>query len=289
MLSDGRKIPGCVRFPIERGFMQPMKPILVMTLALVPLFLSSADGMPQLIAHRGASSHAPENTLASFRLAWKEGADGIEGDFYLSQDGEVVCIHDKTTKRTADTDLQVTESTLGQLRELDFGAWKGKQFQGERIPTLNEVLDVLPAGKWFFLEIKDSARIVKPIAKILKEKKADPAKVVLISFNKEVVKACREIMPAYRACLISELKEFGKEGQPDGYLAELKSTGAQGLLFKENAPVTAEWLKQVRGKDGLLMAWTVDDKKVARRMIGLGVDFVGTNRPGDLRVELKAE
>jgi glycerophosphoryl diester phosphodiesterase len=109
-----------------------------------------------IIAHRGASHDAPENTLASFKLAWEQKADGIEGDFYLTKDGKIVCIHDKTTKRTSGqkVELDVAASTLAELRKVDVGAWKDPKYAGEKMPTLEEVLAIVPAGKVFFIEIK---------------------------------------------------------------------------------------------------------------------------------------
>lgn len=246
-----------------------------------------ADEIPKLIAHRGASEDAPENTLAAIRLAWRQGADGIEADFLLSADGQVVCIHDKSTKRTADKNLTVATSTLAELRALDFGAWKSPEFKGERIPTLAEILDEIPPGKWFFLEIKDSPRIVKPIADIFASKRPDKDKVIFISFDKEVIKACRETLPGYRASLLTSLDRFPEKGAPDAYLADLEWCGSHGLSYKISAPVTKEWLAKARGGDGLLMAWTVDARKDALRAIALGSDFIGTNRPGALRQELE--
>ncbi|MDA1056051.1 MAG: glycerophosphodiester phosphodiesterase family protein, partial [Planctomycetota bacterium] len=78
-----------------------------------------------IIAHRGGSHDAPENTLAAFRLAFEQGADGIEGDFYLTRDNRIVCIHDADTKRVADKTLVVAESSLAELKRLDVGSWKG--------------------------------------------------------------------------------------------------------------------------------------------------------------------
>ncbi len=262
--------------------MKLLLPIVLM-FVMSPL---SAEELPKLIAHRGASGNAPENTLAAVRLAWEEGADGIEADFFLTADGEVICIHDDTTKRTADKNLSVTKSTLAELRKLDYGTWKGRKFKGEPIPTLGQVLDELPAGKWFFIEIKDTPRIVQPIARILADKDADKERVVLISFSEDVVKSCREILPGYKSCLISSLKDFSRPGRPERYLADLVEIGSQGLIYKESAPVTADFLEQARGADGLLMAWTPDTVKAARRAMALGADFIGTNRPGDLRREL---
>ncbi len=245
------------------------------------------EGLPKLIAHRGASANAPENTLAAFRLAWKEGADGIEGDFFLTADGEVVCIHDGNTMRTAGKKLPVKDSTLAELRALEYGAWKDPKFKGEKIPLLSEVLDELPPGKWFFLEIKDSPRIVKPIAEIFANKRPAKDRVIFISFNKDVIKACRETLPGYRANLLSSLDGFEKVGAPEAYLADLERCGSQGLSYKFSAPVTKEWLGKARGKDGILMAWTVNIRDAALRAAELGADFIGTDRPGALRAELE--
>ena len=84
-----------------------------------------------IVAHRGASKRAPGNTLPAFELAWKQGADAIEGDFRLTKDGHVVCIHDETIKRTAGADLNVAQSTLSELRKLDVGAWFDPAFKGD--------------------------------------------------------------------------------------------------------------------------------------------------------------
>ena len=248
--------------------------------------VSPGQEIPKLIAHRGASANAPENTISAFRLAWKEGADGIEGDFFLTADGEVVCIHDDNTKRTAGKAMPVKNSTLAELRTLEYGAWKDPKYKGEKIPVLSEVLDELPPGKWFFLEIKDSPRIVKPIAEILARKRPDKDKVILISFNKDVIKACRETMPEYRANLLSSLDKFPDEGVPDAILRDLEWCRSHGISFKATAPVSKEWLAKARGKEGVLMAWTVDTHKDARKAIELGADFIGTNRPAGLRTEL---
>ncbi len=123
----------------------------------------------ELIGHRGASFDAPENTLAAFRLAWEEGADGVEGDYRLTLDGEIVCLHDPTTRRTAGINLAVAKATLAQLRELDVGSWKGEQWAGEPIPTLREVIATVPPGKRLFIELKSGPEILLPLAAILAE------------------------------------------------------------------------------------------------------------------------
>ena len=248
---------------------------------------SFAAELPLLVAHRGASHVAPENTLAAFKLAWEEGADGIEGDFYLSKDGEVVCIHDADTKRVAGTRLVVKESSWAELSKLDVGSWKDPKYAGERIPRLADVLDLLPPGKRFFLEIKDGPAIVGPIAKILAEKKADPARVTMISFNADVISACRKELPAYQAHLISDLKEFADPAKRRGYEEQLAACQSQGLQFKAASPVEGPWLAGLREKGLRLTSWTVDDPELAKKMISFGVHNITTNRPGPLRKELQ--
>src|SRR5947208_878460 len=100
----------------------------------------------EIIAHRGASWEAPENTLSAVQLAWQQGADAVEADFRLSRDRQIVATHDDSTLRITGVDLRVHESSLAELRALDFGRWKAAQFEGERIPTLAELLATVPAG-----------------------------------------------------------------------------------------------------------------------------------------------
>ncbi len=97
-----------------------------------------------IVAHRGASYDAPENTLAAFELAWQQGSDGVEGDFYLTADGKIVCIHDRDTQRTGGQKLAVEQSTLSQLRSLEYGGWKDAKYKGEPIPTFEQVLKTVP-------------------------------------------------------------------------------------------------------------------------------------------------
>ncbi|WAC21368.1 glycerophosphodiester phosphodiesterase family protein [Luteolibacter sp. SL250] len=263
-----------------------MKPILITGVLFACTLFASAQH-PRFVAHRGASHKAPENTIAAFKLAWEENADGIEGDFYLSKDGEVVCFHDKDLKRVAGREGKIEEMSWSELSTLDVGSWKSPDYKGEKIPRLADVLDLLKPGKLFYLEIKDGPEIVAPIGKILAEKKADPEQVIFIAFDAEVVKECRRQLPQFRAHWLSSLKGADEPGKAEAYVKELGSTGAQGFQFDWRAPVGAEWVKALKDRKYTITSWTVNDADAARRMIRYGVDFITTDRPAGLRAELK--
>lgn len=262
-----------------------MKLLLTSSLSLLCALFASAQN-PRLVAHRGASHKAPENTISAFKLAWEENADGIEGDFYLTTDGEVVCFHDKDLKRVAGIDRKIEDMSWNELSRLDVGSWKSADYKDEKMPRLADVLDVLQPGKLFYLEIKDGPEIVAPIGKILAEKKADPEQVIFIAFDAEVIRECRKQLPQFQAHWLSSLKGADDPAKATEYLNELEKTGAQGFQFDWRAPVSAEWIKGVKAKGHTLTSWTVNDADAARRMIGYGVDFITTDRPGDLRKEL---
>src|SRR3954454_19895588 len=96
----------------------------------------TAGGPPEIVAHRGESADAPENTMAAFRLAWERQVPAIELDVHLTKDGALICSHDPNTKRTTSVPKEIKESKLEELRPLDAGRWKGERWAGERMPTL---------------------------------------------------------------------------------------------------------------------------------------------------------
>ena len=190
----------------------------------------------ELIGHRGASHDAPENTLAAFRLAWEQGADGIEGDFRLTRDGEIVCLHDPTTRRTAGVRLSVADATLAQLRELDVGSWKGEQWAGEPIPTLREVIGTVPPGKRLFIELKSGPEILLPLAAILAESGLPHEQTVILSFSDEVVAEARQLLPHVKALWATDYKRDWQCGgwapSIEAVLQTLERTGASVLASR---------------------------------------------------------
>jgi glycerophosphoryl diester phosphodiesterase len=266
---------------------------LICTFFFAEALVSTASGQ-LLIAHRGASKDAPENTLAAFRLAWEQGADGVEGDFYLTKDQKIVCIHDSDTERTAGQKRKVAESTLDELRQLDVGIWKGEAFRGERIPTLREVFSVIPAGKKLYLEVKCGPEIVPFVADELKNTNFSPEQLVFISFNEKVIAAARKQLPAHKAywlCGFSKEKE-GQQWKPswDRVLEVLKETNASGINAQARLEVlTPEHLATLRDAGCSFHCYTVNDGSHAKAMKELGVESITTDKPAYLRKYVSAE
>ncbi len=123
----------------------------------------------EIIGHRGASHDAPENTLASFRLGWAQGADANELDLRLTRDGQIAVIHDATTRRIAGLERPVAAQTLAELQALDAGSWKGAAWAGEQIPALAEVLATVPDGKRLYLEIKCGVEVLPELERVIAE------------------------------------------------------------------------------------------------------------------------
>ncbi|MEZ6125429.1 MAG: glycerophosphodiester phosphodiesterase [Planctomycetaceae bacterium] len=243
-----------------------------------------------IVAHRGASFDAPENTLAAFRLAWEQQADAIEGDFYVTKDCQIVCIHDKTTKRVApdQPELTVADSTLEELRKLDVGTWKDARFSEERIPTLGEVLKTVPFGKQIFVEIKCGPEIVPLLQSQLDESGLCPAQVVIICFNETVIREVRQSMPEYRANWLTGFKQKkpSEEWKPakSEVLESLGRTGATGLGSSGNLEVIdQEFVDAVRETGTDFHVWTVNEIDAARKFAEFGVDSITTDRPKFIR------
>lgn len=245
------------------------------------------------VAHRGASHAAPENTLAAQRLAWEERADAVETDIRLTQDGRILVIHDATTLRTAGRDAKVIELTLAEARGLDAGSWKAPQYAGEKLPTLDEQLALIPPGKKLLVEIKVGPEIVPELARVVAKAGVDLKQLVVISFNHAALQAVREQLPQ-----VATLKLAGYTAptaqnptpdQPtlDAVIAAAREAGFTGLDLHHGWPLTLDDVKKIRAANLQLHVWTVDDVAVAERWIALGVDSITTNRPGWLRESLK--
>lgn len=265
----------------------------VLFFVLTVLLLCCDNSRAQwIVGHRGASRDAPENTLAAFREAFTQGADGVEGDFHLSSDGEVVCIHDKDTQRTSGTKLNVRDATLAELQTLDIGSWKGERWRGERIATLKEVIGVIPQGKKFVIELKVGPEIVAPLQKILDASPLSTDQILIISFSADTIAECERRMPGLCTHWLTGYKQ-----QQDGsfkpsveeVLTTLRKCHADGLGSEARIEYfNGDFVKRLRDHGcSQFHVWTIDDPTLALTYRELGARWVTSNRPGWLTNQLQ--
>ncbi len=261
--------------------------------ALFVLMAASVAQGQVIVAHRGASYDAPENTIAAFKEAWAQGADGVEGDFYVTKDQHIVCIHDKDTKRTAGTNLVVANSTLVELRKLEYGSWKDARFKGEPIPMFADVMAVIPKGKLFVIELKTGPEIVPLLKAELDRLKPATTNLLIIAFNRETVIAVKKQLPAIRTHWLTGFKQDKATGvwapTAEEVAETLQATGADGIgLQGRREVVTAEFLNTLKQR-GLreFHVWTLDEPQDALFYRDLGVVGITTNRPAFIRDSLK--
>lgn len=269
---------------------------MLLRIALICLLSTAIDislSLGQMVvAHRGASHDAPENTLAAFRLAWDQQSDGVEGDFYLTADRQIVCIHDKDTERTAGVKRMVEQSTLAQLRQLEYGSWKGPQWKGEMIPTFEQVLKTVPAGKTFVIELKSKQQIVPVLAAELERLDVDSIEPLIITFDQATAKACKETMPSIRVHWLTSFEKkpsLGYRPTARQIAATVRETGADGVGMKGmREPVDAGFIARLAAEGcDEFHVWTIDAVKDARYFQQLGAIGITTNRPGIIRPALR--
>ncbi len=251
---------------------------------VLPKIIAGHAEEPLIVAHRGASRDAPENTIPAFQLAWEQGADAIEADFHLSKDGEIVCFHDADTERVAGTQLVVRQSTLAELKQLDVGATHGVAFNGTRIPTIAEVFATIPQGKKIFIEVKCGAEIIPTLLNEIDQSGLTQEQIVVISFNKQVIQQLKIKAPQYKASWLCSFKKQ-ETGEITPALATvlktLKQIQADGL--SSNTALPASVIEAVSQQGYEWHVWTINDLKTARRMQALGVLSITTDVPGSMR------
>ena len=245
----------------------------------------------EIIAHRGASYDAPENTLESVKLGWEQGADAVEIDVYLSKDGYIVVHHDGTTKKLAGVDRNVVDQTLAELQQLDVGAWKGDKWKGVRIPKLADVLATIPEGRRLFVEVKCGPEIVPDLAKAFKRSGKAPEQLVVISFNYEVVKQAKARFPKIPCFYLSSFEQDKETGKPkpsaEELIAKAKAAKLDGLNVSYKGLAYEPFIKKVQAAGLELFTWTVNSPPEARRLARLGINGITTDRPGWLRQRMK--
>ena len=246
---------------------------------------------PLIIAHRGASAVAPENTLAAVRTAWEMDADAVEVDVHLTADGHAVVIHDDRTRRTTGVDLRVAKSTLAQLQSLDAGSFKGARWARERIPALREVLAAVPPGKRVVLELKAGPELLGPLEKDLaaagESGALQLAQVVLIAFDRKLAVSAKARLPHIPVLWLGDPRRRGVRLRPSKVVRRMAERAREldldGLDLFAHRCLNARLVEEIHALGLRLFVWTVDRPKVCARLLRAGVDGITTNRPDVMR------
>jgi len=250
-----------------------------------------ATARPLRFAHRGASTRAPENTLAAFEEAIRLGVDAIELDVHLSADGVPVVLHDDTVDRTTDGRGAVASLTLAALKRLDAGAWFSPRFRGERIPTLEEALVCAQGRCGLNVEIKADApartagaarrarpqapgvapqEVARAVARALSRTRFDGL-LIVSSFSPPALAGAREAMRRVRL----------------GYLASRTAAGVEALhrkigLFSFHPHHRLATRRRIRAAQRLGLAvfvWPVNDARLLRALVARGADGLMSDDP----------
>ena len=259
--------------------------------AMCALNATSTLFAAQIIAHRGASYDAPENTVLALKLGYTQNADAGECDIHLTKDGKIVLMHDPDTARTAGDKLIIKETDLATLRKVEvaqWGKWKDKGFS-EKVPLLEEALAVIPDGKRLFIEIKCGPEILPELERVLRASGKKPAQTPIIGFNYETVRQAKARMPQLEVSWLVSSDSKTKVFPPVAEIvAKAKAAKLDGLDLNYGFPIDKQFVETVKKAGLKLYTWTVDDPVVAKAEVAAGVDGITTNRPEWLRHQLTA-
>ena len=236
---------------------------------------------PWIIAHRGASGHAPENTIAAFQRAVELGAGFIETDVHLTRDARFVLIHDSTLERTTNGRGAVRDYNLAALKELDAGHWFDRQFMGERIPSLEEGLSFAQKHDVvFYLEVKYDAAWGMHHALIAAiQNSNNAARTIVISFDAGTLKALLQLDTSIMIGLLVDKPGIDM-------VKSAVDAGARQLCPRADL-VTRELVEEAHRADLHVVTWTVNEAGHMRAMIEAGVDGIMTDLPDRLRAVLE--
>jgi glycerophosphoryl diester phosphodiesterase len=236
------------------------------------LNIGIASAKPLVIAHRGASFVAPENTAIAYKIAFDEGAKAAECDIFMTKDNQIILSHDRTLERIAGTNIEVTKVNYDEIKDTDAGSFKGGKYKGEPIPLLDEVLELLPFGGKMFIEIKDDERIVPHLAELLNNSRYKRQSVI-IAFDFDVISASKKALPD-----VPHYWLIYKEEQLADAVEKAAEAGLDGINSNHKI-LTKEFISKVHENNMKCYTWTVNDIMAARRLADWNIDGITTDRP----------
>jgi glycerophosphoryl diester phosphodiesterase len=242
---------------------------------------------PLIIAHRGASYDAPENTLSAIKLAWQMDADGVEIDVHLTKDGQVVVFHDENTRRFGGNRKPISACNYAELLKLDIGHFMGEKYKGERIPLFAEVINTIPDNKILLIEIKSGPETVLAIQSIILESKINLNQIEFISFRRDTIIEIKKIFPKCKAMRLYELIQIPltKIVFPslNRMLNEVIIDKLDGMDISLVPAVDKSYIKRIKDRGLIIYFWTINNSKQVEFLVDAGVDAISTDRPDWLK------
>ena len=235
---------------------------------------------PLIIAHRGASSKAPENTILSYETAWLQNADAIEVDLRKTKDGVFICAHDNNFNRVSGSTKNISESTFESLLKIDIGSWKGQKFKTQRVPKLEEVLKRLPNRKIIFIEIKGVTKNLNQLMKLISNSNLKKNQVHFLCYLPSVIKNIKKKFPTQKATLnlIPSLFDYDEERIKE----EIKNSNSDGVSLHVDSKQSIKLIEKLKNEKFFVLTWTVNDKKFMEKLIKSKVDGIITDYPKKL-------
>jgi len=224
--------------------------------------------MPQrgICAHRGANNTHPENTIAAFKEAIRLGAHMIEFDVRLSKDNKLVIIHDRTVDRTTNGTGNVADLTLNDLKLLDAGSWKSPEFKGEKIPTLKEVLQIMPKNIWLNIHLKNETIIGEMVTKLVVEQ--NRLHQSFLACDKKTADAAKQVDGRIKIC------NMDRQDSSMRYADDTIAMDADFIQLKGRAENNlAVLIKKLKRHDIRINYFGTNSAKTLKMLFQAGVEF----------------
>lgn len=235
-------------------------------------------GTPLIIAHRGESHDAPENTLAAVNLAWERGARAVEIDVRCSAEGEVFVIHDADTRRIGGPRRAVSRQSAEDLAAMDAGAWKHRRWKGERVPRLAEVLRTVPAHGRLFIELKGEAETVPAVLEVVRNSGLLPERLLLMSFQPSVVGRLVGNRCGIDVCRLLTARQWRSPEVRARMLRFASRHGLAGVDVEATPDLDRAFVDAMHNAGLLVYCWTVNRVASAVRLARIGIDGITTDR-----------
>ena len=246
----------------------------------------------QIIAHRGESFDAPENTMQSIQLAWDRNCQLVEIDIRKTKDNQIVIIHDKTTYRTAKKLFSIKRNSLEVLKKLNVGYFKHSSSQFNAIPALKEVLESVPKDCKLVIEIKSNSKILSHLKKLLEESNFSEDQIHIIAFNFKTLAKAKRLMPQYKMLWLLNLDYYFPSWliylNKEKIVQKLKKYNLDGVNVWQGKLLTKEFIQYFKQKNFLVYTWTVNDPYRAGQLLNYGIDGITTDKAGWLKKQVES-